>query len=194
MYDYLSFLSTKTGEVLYGSLVVIKQFPLYSCGHGKKPISAAKCLHHLISRKQETEHFIIATQDQSLIQSLKDFANCPVLTLRRTALTLFKPSSVAKKAVEKKSEEGMMEDEELQELRELKQRILPEESDVQGVRRKKAKRPNPLSCLKKKPKAVVNQSNDTNESEGKKKRSRKRNRSKVPLPIERVIKAYSSTT
>lgn len=170
---------------LTGALPIIKQFPLRSCGHGKSPISAVKCLLSVVEKEQETEHYIIATQDPSLIRGLREKPNVPILTLKEVALTLLKPSSHIKVVAEESAHDVEPTAEEIELLHEMKKRELPPEPP--SKKRKRPKGPNPLSCKKSK-KSMATGSQQQQQS-SKKRRQRKRTRSKVPRPVEKVISA-----
>lgn len=175
---------------------MLKQLSVRSCGHGKNTISAVKCLNSLVKNQQEKEHYLIATTDASLIQQLRQFPNCPVITLRASCLTILKPPGLASLVAEQKLEETLMEESEVKELKELKKREFGEEPDQSRKRKKKGpKQPNPLSCLKKK----KNLSKPQKATEPittmiPSKKRRQRRKSKVPLPVEKVLQSLASTS
>ena len=179
-----------TGPAFYGAVTIIKQFPLRSCGHEKNPISAVKCLHSLVCKEQDNEHYLIATQDDILIRKLRQFVNCPVLTLHRSCLTILKPPTIASLAAEQKSEEALIEDSEVKELKELKKIQLG--SDLKTKKKKRGpKQPNPLSCKRKKrglPMTSLEKKMESTTDQPKKKRQRRR--SKIPLPVDRVLQTH----
>lgn len=139
---------------------------------------------------------MIATQDDALIRSLQDFPDCPILTLKQAAMTLLKPSRVAKQTVDEMMQDAVDEDNEVKELKELKKKELGNEP-VTKKKRKGPKAPNPLSCKRKKPLHKDPNHHESTKDEsttGKKKRQRKRNKPKLPLPVDRVLKAFSVPT
>lgn len=163
-------------------MLIVKKFPVTSCGHEKNPISAAQCLHSLLTSHDNEEHFILATQDKNLKEMVRQLPGCPIISLVLSALTMEKPSSInvseANEDIEQSKEQGVSD------LKVIKSQVLGPEPAVK--KRKKLKGPNPLSCKKKqkKPTAVAETKNKDSE---KKKRQRKRVKPTLPKHVRELL-------
>ena len=164
------------GAAVHGALVIVKQFPLRKCGHEKDPISASKCLLSLV-RRQNAEHYVIATQDFAVMAKLADRPCCPILSLKGNAVTLAKPSMSSRDIAEANVTEMQsgIADQEVAEVRELTAQELG--STGEGKRkRKKRGGPNPLSCKKKKSKATAGAGSMDDSATAKKRHRMRQNR------------------
>jgi len=137
---------------LFGPAMILKNFSLFRCGH-IKALSASHCIKSLIKNGNE-EHLIIATQDENLRKELRKIPGVPLLSLHRSAPCLENPSGMTVDLTEKIAD-GLTDLTSHQKmiLKELKKQTLGENTGVKKKKRKGPKRPNPLSCLKKKIKA-----------------------------------------
>ena len=177
------FSSSTTGPALYGASVIVKQFPVRHCGHEKKPIGAGKCLSSLV-RNHNKHHLIIATQDKSLVNSLREIPEVPIITLKGNAITLLKPPKDLTESVNHVSSNAALApaENELEQLRQLKTEILGEnEEQVKKRKRKRPKAPNPLSCKSKK-----KRENHQRDEGKKQKRKRVRN---MPRNVAKLLES-----
>jgi U3 small nucleolar RNA-associated protein 23 len=100
--------------------------------------------------------YLVATQDENLRQKLRAVPGCPVIYVSRTVLVLEPPSGQSKKAFERmeleKTVEGFAGGNEKAVVDEILKREREEAAQLQPKMRikKKARAPNPLSCMKKK--------------------------------------------
>lgn len=153
------------GPLLYGPLKVLEQFKLYPCKHAE-PVPAFRCVQQMIGKKNKNK-LLLATQDQSLTETMKKTAGLPLLYIAYNAITLEAPSDKSKDIAEKNLDNRINTSEHAQSvLKQLKLQTFGEE--VKHKKKKRPKGPNPLSCMKKK-KTVQNSAVD-------KKQKRKRRR------------------
>jgi len=169
----------KIGGPVAAALKVMRQFKVTHCPH--TPLrTATECLSHLARRSKNPDKtkYLVATQDPSLLEQLRNIAGVPLLTIIYKTVYLEKPSE---KSIVESSEEP-----EIQKAKELKKEILGEgeTSEVKKKKRKGPKGPNPLSCLKSKKKKIGNL-----KKEGEKKARRKKKKSKVVKSDNPVEKA-----
>ncbi|TKR83156.1 hypothetical protein L596_016790 [Steinernema carpocapsae] len=133
----------KLGKNLFGALNICKQFDVVPCRH--KPAKAASdCQLNLARRAERPEEkkFIMATQQQSVLEKLREMKHVPALFIRFNAI-LFDKLGLKEDNSEHKNED------ELKRLQEMKKSILGIEE--RGPRKRKGpKGPNPLSVKKKK--------------------------------------------
>lgn len=144
-----------SGPVLYGAMIVVKQFPVRKCGHEKKPISAAQCIHSLISKDSNADHLIVATQDGQLSDQIRTMRGVPLLYISHNTILMEKESEASRVAAKDKISTATSgeTDAQFQRLKDLK-RLEGLEEEPKMVKRKKKgpKGPNPLSCKKRKAK------------------------------------------
>ncbi|XP_045469761.1 rRNA-processing protein UTP23 homolog [Harmonia axyridis] len=139
----------KFGSKVLGALVVLKQFGLHKCGHEKQPISATNCLLSMMGEINE-KHYILATQDRDLEDKVRQIPGAALLYLHNKTPVLEKPSMASVSFVKDKlSGLGAVEREKLKKMKEAHGIV---EAPKKIIRKKKAKGPNPKSCLKKKKK------------------------------------------
>ncbi|CAD6190322.1 unnamed protein product [Caenorhabditis auriculariae] len=130
----------KFGPLLYGALVICKQFEVAPCPHNGGR-SAAECIAHMARRSSKGKtKFFIATQDEELTEKLRTIPGTPILYIKYNAILLDKVS----KASEDNVQNGQAE---IEQLRKIKEELLPEGPQKKRKRKKGA---NPLSCKKKK--------------------------------------------
>lgn len=168
---------------MYGASLIVKQYPVFRCGHEKRPIIAAKCLASLVSKKNP-QHLIIATQDKSLVNLLRQIPEVPVITMKGNAITLLKPPKELTQDVNHVSSSIALTpaESELEQLKQLKAQVLGEnEEEKKKRKRKRPKAPNPLSCRAKKAKV-----NDQKDQEKKRKRKRVRN---LPRNVAKLLES-----
>lgn len=135
------------GKPVGGALHICQQFPVAKCPH--KPLrTAAECLAHLArrSRREGRTKYFIATQDDTLLEKLREFGGIPLLSIRHNTILLDKPSEQSKQLAESG---GTLANSELEKVRQLRRQELGE-TEQRRHRKRKAKGPNPLSCKKKK--------------------------------------------
>ncbi|GFS53485.1 rRNA-processing protein UTP23 homolog [Nephila pilipes] len=135
------------GHKAYGAFHIVKQFIVRKCGHEKNSkISAEECILSMLANNN-SDHFIIATNDSQLINKCRRLAGVPLMTISYNAPNLEKPSRVSvdvslnkmKTAVDVPAQQRAM-------LENMK----PVEEMAPHRKKRKAKGPNPLSCKKKK--------------------------------------------
>lgn len=82
------------GSPVFGALLILKQYGIHKCGHEGKPIPGSDCLLSMIS-KNNSKHYIIATQDRDLQTKLRNIPGVPLLYLHNKAPVLDPPSDVS---------------------------------------------------------------------------------------------------
>uniref|UniRef100_A0AC35GKN5 PIN domain-containing protein n=1 Tax=Panagrolaimus sp. PS1159 TaxID=55785 RepID=A0AC35GKN5_9BILA len=96
----------KIGKDVYGAFLICKQFKIAKCPH--TPVrSAAECLSHLArrSKKSENSKYIIATQDDALLEQCRKIAGIPLMSIRFKTLILESPSEESVKETDQAAEE-----------------------------------------------------------------------------------------
>lgn len=133
------------GKELHGALIVARQFKSVKCPH--KPLrTASECIAHLARRSKSVDKkrpkYIVATQDENLLEKLRTTGGIPIMSIRWNSILLEQPS--------KESHEGILKpvDIEFERAKALKTSIFGEPNRIR--KKKKPKAPNPLSCKKKK--------------------------------------------
>ncbi|KAF1760219.1 hypothetical protein GCK72_008465 [Caenorhabditis remanei] len=139
----------KFGPLLYGALVIAKQFEIAECTHST-PKPASDCLAHLARRAASGKtKFLIATQDDELTEKLRKIVGTPIMYIKFKTVLLDNISEATKAGCSK-------DEAEMKKLKELKKEILSS-STVPQLKKKKKKKGgvNPLSCKKKVMKASL---------------------------------------
>ncbi|CAL2037607.1 unnamed protein product [Caenorhabditis brenneri] len=138
----------KFGSLLYGALVIAKQFEIAECPHST-PKAASDCLAHLARRAASGKtKYLIATQDDELTEKLRTIVGTPIMYIKFKTVLLDNISEATKS--------GCSRDEnEIKKLKELKKEILESKNVVEKKKKKKKGGANPLSCKKKVMKASV---------------------------------------
>lgn len=162
-------------------MLIVKKFPVTSCGHEKNPISAGRCLLSILtSNGNNEEHFILATQDKLLKEKVRQVPGCPILSLVLSALTMEKPSMA--NVVEADGDIQESREREVTDLKLIQSQILGEDPVVK--KRKRPKGPNPLSCKKKQKKKP-----DVVQEKKSKKRQRKRVKPTMPKHVRELLQS-----
>ncbi|PIC40217.1 hypothetical protein B9Z55_011638 [Caenorhabditis nigoni] len=166
----------KIGPLLYGALVIAKQFEIAECPH-KTPIAAADCLSHLARRAASGKtKYLIATQHDELTEKLRTIVGTPIMYIKFKTILLDNISEATKSGASK-------DEEEIKRLKQLKKEIMgPSDALQKKKKKKKAGGVNPLSCKKKIMKASV-ETVRTGErtATGKRKRTKKKKKDTVEL-------------
>lgn len=168
------------GSLLYGPLVVLRQFSELPCLH-KNPVKPSNCLLMHAKTRDSKEKCMIGTQDEILSDQLRNIPGCPLLFISHANLLVEAPSAVSRADAEKSNtmscKNEKSDDPQIEALRELKRKILGEKTTHEvkvGRRRKGPKGPNPLSCKKKKKRNIAEQLSISTGQKPKRKRHRKR--------------------
>lgn len=164
----------RMGSVVYGALLIVKQFVHYNCQHSDlAETSAAKCILSIIKAGNK-QRFCLASQDTDLRQQLSLHADpVPVLYLHGTAPTLQRPSQlesdVASHSLQARTGIDSFQH---RAIGELKKQLLGKKDESKPRRKvKRVKGPNPLSCKKSKRKPTIA---ETTPASTTRKRSRKK--------------------
>jgi len=157
---------------LFGATQILKNLPLFRCGH-KKAVSGRSCIKELVGDGNQ-HHLMIASQDDNLRNELRQIPGIPLLYLHGCAPTLEKPSYMTEKLTNRFSDgKTDLSSHQKMIIKELKKKTFGEQPEDESTKKKKKKfgrkQPNPLSCLKKKKKII----DDKPVSQPKKKRRRK---------------------
>uniref|UniRef100_A0A0K0FKQ2 rRNA-processing protein UTP23 homolog (inferred by orthology to a human protein) n=1 Tax=Strongyloides venezuelensis TaxID=75913 RepID=A0A0K0FKQ2_STRVS len=135
----------KIGSPVFGALHILKGYDTYYCPH--TPEKSVECCFLYLARKSIKEgkqKLMFATNDNTLKEKLRSIPGIANLFVSYNTILLEDISEASLKKEETISNE-------FKRLQDLKKQILGEDNKV--IRKKrKAKGPNPLSCLKKKPK------------------------------------------
>merc|ERR1712153_76525 len=105
----------RLGPPVYGAMMVAKSFPIFKCGH-KTPQPANKCIMSLIGEKN-SQHFIVASQDNELRNKIRKVPGVPLLLLHGNCPTVEKPSG----------EKMLLSSHEAKTITELKKQVFGEE-------------------------------------------------------------------
>jgi len=141
----------KIAKKALGALTILKQFGIHQCGH-RDPISGADCLLSMIGSDNKT-HYIVATQDRDLQQTLRYIPGTPLIYLHKKAPTLEKPSPTSCEVAKSKQDNllGIISTIQENTLKTLKERSGFQTDEARKTNKKRKRGgPNPLSCLKKK--------------------------------------------
>jgi len=161
---------------LYGATIILKGMPLFRCNH-KKAIGAGACIKSLIKDGNQ-HHFIVASQDPSLREDLRDIPGIPLLYLHGNAPTLEKPSDLTEQFTDEIADgKTALSTHQKRVIEHLKKAKFGEQEEAPKKKKRKGpKGPNPLSCKKsKKVKNVqIAQAEVQTDSGTKKKRKRKK--------------------
>ncbi|CAG9533842.1 unnamed protein product [Cercopithifilaria johnstoni] len=131
----------KLGSTLYGALHICKQFDIELCPH--RPVrTAVECIKHMARRMKRGITCFFATQDNELMEALKQIPGIPVLFIKYNAILIDRPSQATIQEIERPKDQ-------LLEINELKKTVFGE-GEKPKRRRKGPKGPNPLSVKKKK--------------------------------------------
>ena len=129
-----------------------KMLAIHHCGHDTATPSS-DCLLQQVSTDNNASHFFVATQDRTLQRKVSNVPGGAVLFATVNGIQMEMPSEKQKKQMMKTAEERQLH------MGEMERRMLQNggqgghgghEARDGGVRRKKAKGPNPLSMKKKK--------------------------------------------
>uniref|UniRef100_T1IRT6 rRNA-processing protein UTP23 homolog n=1 Tax=Strigamia maritima TaxID=126957 RepID=T1IRT6_STRMM len=140
----------KLGSKFYGALSIAKQFGTHVCGHEKAPGSASECLLSMLG-SDNSNHYVLATQDVDLRKKARHIAGTPLLYIDYSSPLLERPSKMSYCEAESQIERKI--DYQHKVLHELKKKAFKNERKVvKKIKRRMPKGPNPLSCKKKKEK------------------------------------------
>nr|XP_045594423.1 rRNA-processing protein UTP23 homolog [Procambarus clarkii] len=170
---------SKMSSSLYGTWMVVKQFPVHKCGHEGNPIPASSCIKSLL-KKENPAKYIVASQDEDLRQHIHEWVTgAPIIYLHHKAPTLEKPTQKNKDLALKANKTLTSYEESI--LKSFKRKYIGDDDNQPPKKKKKtSKNPNPLSCKKSK-KVKPQQQNG-----GERKRMRKRHRMKKNVCRESV--------
>jgi len=177
----------KLGPGLYGALQIIKRFNVHKCGHEKNPIGASQCLLSMLG-SNNPGRYVIVSQDPALRDSARKVPGTPIMYLHYKAPTLEKPSDYS---VDKANDDAKrIETRGIDRLRSLKEKEIGEESSIQKPRgKKRAKGPNPLSCMKKKKKTNASNPAKTNSDQSASSEKKKRKRVRIAQHVKEELAA-----
>lgn len=170
------------GSLLYGPLVVLRQFSVLPCLH-KNPVKPSNCLLMYAKQDQKSapQRYMIGTQDEILSNKVRELPGSPLLFISHANLLLEAPSNASREGAEKEnagnSEWINCGDPQIEALRALKKKILGEKvvtKEKLTKKRKGPKGPNPLSCKKKKKNVNSGKSSTSEEHTAKRKRRKRR--------------------
>lgn len=174
----------KVAKKITGALIILRQFGVHECGH-RQPVGAAECLKSMIG-KDNSSHYIIATQDRALQDEIRNIPGVPLIYLHLKSPTLDKLSDASMAVVKSKTETTFsVSDHQDEMLKKLKESSGIVEDVVLPKKKRKKKGPNPLSCLKKK-KTNKKQSSLRLDLKPKEK-VQKRRRKKLPAHIKETL-------
>lgn len=165
----------RLGSPVYGALVICRQFAVDVCPHMPHR-TPTECLAHLARRAAKgNTKYIVATNDDSLSEKLRNIPGVPILYIKYNAILLDRVSEISKTTAE-------MPQDELDTLKAIKAAVLGEAEVKKKKKRKKGA--NPLSCKKKKktPSTAVAVNSGERTASGKRKRSKR----KRTVPVDSV--------
>lgn len=172
------------GPATYGAMLVAKQFSVRKCGHEKNPLPASECLYSMLS-KNNPDHYFIATQDEDLIEKVRNMPGVPLLFIRYNTIIIGKPSTLSFDAVEEKREQLDKSDYHLSVVQQLKKQVFGEQTPVQKKKKRKFKG-DPNSISKKKKKLMQEQVIVERSPEKKK---RRRHRVRIAKHVKELLKS-----
>ncbi|RHZ43928.1 hypothetical protein Glove_801g9 [Diversispora epigaea] len=147
----------------------LQKFEQRRCEHRKKAVTSAECLSSII--EQDNPHnYCIATQNELLRESFRNVPGVPLLYINRSVLIVEPPSRATLEIVKKvEFEKTLAPRNEIKFLKKINSdTIIKGENEIIKKKRKSKgfKRPNPLSCKKKKakplPSFLTSQNNKNN--------------------------------
>ncbi|KAK2170927.1 hypothetical protein NP493_1125g00059 [Ridgeia piscesae] len=169
------------GPLLYGPLMVLRQFNVHQCSH-KATLPATKCILHACRTPTDKSRFFIATQDPELTEEVRSIAGVPLLFMSHNAINLENPSEASKKVAAGVLDKKLApSDEQHKMLVALKQAAFGEKPEKKR-KRKGPKGPNPLSCMKKKRKVIP----ESEQSKKTKRKARKRKMKRHVVATETI--------
>uniref|UniRef100_A0A0N4ZST8 rRNA-processing protein UTP23 homolog n=1 Tax=Parastrongyloides trichosuri TaxID=131310 RepID=A0A0N4ZST8_PARTI len=156
----------KLGSPVFGALHILKQYDIFHCPHTPEKC-VNSCFTYLARKsiKEGKQKLIFATNDNNLKDKLREIPGIMNLFIGYNTILLEDISEASLQKEEKPSNE-------IERIKEIKKQVLGEEKP-RIFKKRKAKGPNPLSCLKKKPKIEK----DTNNGSDSKKTRRKKKKS-----------------
>lgn len=176
------------GSVLYGAMLIIKQFAVHKCGHEKNPISANECLYSFL-KKNKDGHYFLATQDQELTEKIRKLLYVPVIYMKMSTIVLEKPADQAlANASATIDDSTQVDSHQMSTLKQLKEIEFGAAEETKKRKRKGPKGPNPLSCKKKKGSTGQTGKGGTDDKAGSDHGDKKRKRKKrIPNHIKRMF-------
>ncbi|XP_059609381.1 rRNA-processing protein UTP23 homolog [Phlebotomus argentipes] len=158
------------GATFSKTTFVLKSFAVHKCNHDSEKISGSACIKSLAPQS----HYIVATQDKSLQKWCRRRPGQPLLYFHGVTPVFEAPSDTTKASINEQLER------QLNDLGTLK----VEPKEVQKIKKKRKKNPNPLSCLKKKKKPNQEQLINTENNN-------KRKRIKIPQHVKEHLRKTS---
>jgi len=178
----------KIGPQVFGALNILKQFPTHKCSHTSRPEPADECILSMVA-SLNPNRYIVATQDGTLRDRLREVPGVALLYLHGNAPTLEKPSE---KTMSHAAEQNLQRSEVLDYQKEIldamkKKSVLGEEGEGsrpihKGTTKRKRAGPNPLSCKKAKKKKPGTSRSPQKKMAEKSVEIKKRKRIKVKIP------------
>uniref|UniRef100_A0AAF5CVV5 PIN domain-containing protein n=2 Tax=Strongyloides stercoralis TaxID=6248 RepID=A0AAF5CVV5_STRER len=135
----------KLGSPVFGALHILKNYEIFHCPHTPEKC-VESCFLYLARKsiKEGKQKLLFATNDSNLKEKLRNIPGILNLFIGYNTIILEDISEASLK-----KEENISSD--LKRLQDLKKQVLGDEKKIIH-RKRKPKGPNPLSCLKKKPK------------------------------------------
>ncbi|CEF64220.1 rRNA-processing protein UTP23 homolog [Strongyloides ratti] len=135
----------KLGSPVFGALHILKSYEILHCPHTPEK-SVESCFLYLARKsiKEGKQKLMFATNDSNLKEKLRTIPGISNLFIGYNTIILEDISEASLK-----KEENISSD--LKRLQDLKKQVLGDDKKI-NHRKRKPKGPNPLSCLKKKPK------------------------------------------
>ncbi|XP_074601387.1 rRNA-processing protein UTP23 homolog [Brevipalpus obovatus] len=178
------------GKSAYGAHCIVKQFSIRKCDHSKNPVPASQCILSMIG-ENNNDHLIVATNDLTLTEKLRELPGCPILYMKLSAMNLEKPSEASLKMDgEIKRKLLGSESVQLEHLNSIKERVLGSQESANRSKRKRKGGPNPLSCKKKKPKTEPSNDVEKETEDNPSKRPRRRRKLKVAKHIRKLLESH----
>lgn len=170
------------GNKLTGASIILKQFGTHKCGHEGKPVSGSKCILSMLG-KENANHYITATQDRQLQETIRKIPAAPLLYLVQKTPVLDPPSEASIKSSNDKFDMALKEEKRL--VKNLKEQngIVTE---ITKFKKRKKKGPNPLSCKKKKTKQQQMKSKPKEYTKGEIE-NKQRKKLRIPKHVKELI-------
>jgi len=188
----------KIGPQVFGALNILKQFGTHKCTHTRTPAEADKCILSMVT-PLNPNRYIVATQDSTLRDRLREIPGVAIIYLHRNAPTLEKPSDASVAYAEELSLKKMeVMDYQKDILDNMKKAILGTDGAVasgsghRGTMKRKRAGPNPLSCKKSKKKTTATTTSDKKIESAERTPKRKRVKVRIPVHVKAERRKFNS--
>ncbi|CAG0883909.1 unnamed protein product [Cyprideis torosa] len=170
---------------------------LLQCGHGSRPVTGSKCIESMVTPSKKDAgprgRYIVATQDKELTLKLRSKGGVPILYLHDSSPVLEAPSEASLARTNDTASEKLSKHEK-KVLKGAKKEFGIAGSPLKKKRRKKPKGPNPLSCLPKKKKRIIDPAKEDADEVSDSVKRRKKNKIKIAKHVREHLQSQLRST